>query len=169
MEKSFINRIRRSAAVILTVTGVMTGLSGCRFNYEEPEKVMNKLDQIAENIGRSQITDGSKLIGERNTPEDVYTGDYDAECTDETGRDVIFGGASIKERELRLSGSIYTESGKGKVRIRQNDDVQEYTADENGKIELSLTLGSGGNYIMMDYENFTGRVELYSVYVQEAK
>ena len=36
--------------------------------------------------------------------------------------------------------------------------------DENGYFETNLSLESGGNYIMVNYEDFTGIIELYSEY-----
>ena len=38
------------------------------------------------------------------------------------------------------------------------------TPDDNGDFETELSLESGGNYIMVLYEEFTGAVELGSAY-----
>lgn len=138
--------------------------TGCQFNYEKPSEMLEKLEGWAENLGQSQITEEENLIGERILSEDSYVGRYFADGENETGKDVVFGGASIEKRQLRVYGTITTESGKATVRIRQNWDVTELEPDEDGNFETNLSLDNGGNYIMVNYEDFTGNIELYSEY-----
>ena len=137
---------------------------GCQFNYEKPSEMLEKFEGWAENLGQSQITEDGDLIGERILSEDAYAGRYCADGEDETGKDVVFGGASIEKRQLKVYGTITTESGKATVRIRQNWDVTEVETDEDGNFETNLSLDNGGNYIMVNYEDFTGNIELYSEY-----
>ena len=143
---------------------VALSFTGCQFNYENPSEVLEKLEGWAENLGQSQITEDGDLIGERILSEDSYVGRYCADGEDETGKDVVFGGASIEKRQLRVYGTITTESGKATIRIRQNWDVTELETDEDGNFETNLSLDNGGNYIMVNYEDFTGSIELYSEY-----
>ena len=143
---------------------MVLSFTGCQFNYEKPSEMLEKLEGWAENLGQSQITEEENLIGERILSEDSYVGRYFADGENETGKDVVFGGASIEKRQLRIYGTITTESGKATVRIRQNWDVTELETDEDGNFETNLSLDNGGNYIMINYEDFTGTIELYSEY-----
>lgn len=128
------------------------------------------LDGVVENIGDSQITDDDDLIGARLlVDDDSYVGEYTAECNHMTGRDVVFGGASIHNRDLFLSGHIETESGKATVRIRMNSEVVELEPDADGLFETTLKLDNGGNYIMVVYEDFSGVVEMNSEYLDETE
>ena len=43
-----------------------------------------------------------------------------------------------------------------------NGDVTELEPDEDGYFSTELKLDSGGNYIMVRYENYIGTVELTS-------
>ena len=138
--------------------------TGCQFNYEKPSEMLEKFEGWAENLGQSQITEDGDLIGERILSEDSYAGRYCADGEDEIGKDVVFGGASIEKRQLKVYGTITTESGKATVRIRQNWDVTEVETDEDGNFETNLSLDNGGNYIMVNYEDFTGSIEMYSEY-----
>lgn len=153
----------------LLLAGMLLGLGGCRLNYMEPEEMQDFLDGVVENIGDSQITDDKDLIGIRmlNENSDAYTGEYTTECEAVTGRDVVFGGASIHNRDLFLSGSIDAESGKATVRIRLNEEVIELEPDADGHFETTLKLDNGGNYIMVVYEDFSGTVEMNSEYLNE--
>lgn len=138
------------------MAGLLLGLTGCRLNDEE------YWNGIVAQIGDSQITDDKDLIGTRVLKDnsDAYAGTYTAECDSVTGRDVIFGGASIHPQELFLSGAIYAESGSATVRIRLNEEVCELEPDSNGYFETTLKLDNGGNYIMAIYEDFSGSIEL---------
>ena len=153
----------------LLLTGLVLGLAGCRLNYMEPEEMQNFLDGVVEDIGSSQITDDEDLIGTRVLKDDAdsYAGEYTAECESVTGRDVVFGGASIHDRALFLSGTSKTESGEAAVRIRMNDEVFELEPDTDGCFETTLKLDNGGNYIMVVYEDFSGSVEMACEYVAQ--
>ncbi len=153
------------------MAGLLLGLAGCRLNYMEPEEMQDFLDGVVENIGDSQITDDEDLIGTRTLADsnDSYAGEYTAEYESVTGRDVIFGGSSIHDRELFLAGTVQAESGKATVRIRLNGEVFELEPDDAGHFETTLKLESGGNYIMVVYEDFSGSVEMVCAYTEQGR
>ena len=160
----------KHAIIFLLLTSLLLSLNGCKFNYMEQEEMKEFLDGVVENIGDSQITDDDDLIGARLlVDDDSYVGEYTAECNHMTGRDVVFGGASIHNRDLFLSGHIETESGNATVRIRMNSEVIELEPDADGYFETTLKLDNGGNYIMVVYEDFSGTVEMNSEYLDETK
>lgn len=125
------------------------------------------LDDIAGFFGGSQITDDDELIGTRKLADDAYTGIYTSDCTGNTGRDVIFGGGSILNKSLSIEGQINVESGSAIVRIRTNDEVIELESGSDGRFDTELSIHSGGNYIMIDYSDFAGSVELHSKYTDD--
>ena len=136
----------------------------------EPEAMQDFLDGVVENIGDSQITDDDDLIGARlMVDDDSYVGEYTAESSHMTGRDVVFGGASIHNRALFLSGHIDAESGKATVRIRMNSEAIELEPDADGYFETTLKLDNGGNYIMVIYDVFSGVVEMNSEYLDDTE
>lgn len=151
------------------LAGLLLGLTGCRLNDMEPEEMQEFLDGVVEDIGNSQITDDENLIGTRVLEDnaDSYTGDYTAVCKDISGRDVVFGGASIHNRELFLSGNIDAESGRATIRIRLSQEVFELEPNAEGYFETTLKLGAGGNYIMVVYEDFSGTLEMTCEYTNE--
>lgn len=94
---------------------MVLSFTGCQFHYGKPSEMLEKLEGWAENLGQSQITEEEDLIGERILSEDSYVGRYFADGEDETGKDVVFGGASIEKRQLRIYGTITTESDRKSV------------------------------------------------------
>ena len=160
----------KHTTIFLLLTVLLLSLTGCRSNFMEPEAMQDFLDGVVEDIGDSQVTDDDDLIGARLlVDDDSYVGEYTAECSHMTGRDVVFGGASIHNRDLFLSGHIETESGNATVRIRMNSEVVELEPDADGYFETTLKLNNGGNYIMVVYEDFSGTVEMNSEYLDETK
>lgn len=146
---------------------VLFCLTGCRLNYMEPEEVATYLDGIVGKIGDSQITEDDDLIGQRDLSDDAYCGNYIADCNNQTGRDVIFGGASTHERVLLCYGSVQADAGTVELRIRLNDEVTILQTDEVGKFETELHLKSGGNYIIIDYSDFSGSIEMCCEYIED--
>ena len=160
----------KRAIVFLLLTVLLLSLTGCRSDFMEPETMQEFLDGVVDNIGDSQVTDDDDLIGERLLIDnDSYAGEYSAECNHMTGRDVVFGGASIHNRALFLSGHIDAESGKATVRIRMNSEVIELEPDADGYFETTLKLDNGGNYIMVIYEDFSGMLKMTCEYMDEEK
>lgn len=155
--------MKKVLMAILTAC-IMINCSACGFYNMTPREMHDFLNGVAENIGNSQLTKEEELIGERKIGKDSYTGIYKSECTNITGKDVIFGGASIETRNIYIYGYIHPEVGNAKVRIRKNWEVIELTPNEDGYFETELSLGNGGNYIMIIYEAFQGTVELTSEY-----
>lgn len=131
-------------------------LSGCGW----AQAGLNQLDGVAAMLGSSQITKENDLIGERTYEDQPFTGDYKSQCEQESGRDVIFGGGSVFERTIRLTGWIRTDAGSAKVRVRMNGEVLYPAVAEDGTVDLVLSMKGGGNYIMVDYDGFSGNVKL---------
>ncbi len=151
--------------LIFCLAAVMAvSFTGCKLEHMDSDNIYDFMLGLAEKAGCSQITGDEALIGIRKISDDAYTGTYWADCDGSTGRDVIFGGGSIESRSLCISGFIQTRSGKATVRIRLNAQVSELTPDKNGFFETKLSLKSGGNYIMLQYKDFEGTVELESKY-----
>lgn len=151
----------KKVLLVLLIFCMLFSVSSCKI---DSDRLYNFLDNMAEDLGNHQITESKDLIGSRILNEDAYTGNYQAHCDGNTGRDVIFGGGSIESKKLHVYGTIHTYAGKATVRIRLNEDIKELSVKEDGSFETKLSLDSGGNYIMLDYEDFSGEIELRSEY-----
>ena len=143
---------------------VLTVLFGCSSwnNNSDGIKIIEQVENWTEALGKKQITKDSDLCGERILEQegDYYSGSYNAQIEQITGRDVVFGGAGTEERTIICSGNIDRESGSIKIRVRMNEEVVYISPNENGHFEKEFSFESGGNYIMVDYEDFTGSIEL---------
>ncbi len=152
--------------ILVCLTGcLLLHLTACHLEHVSPEQVLGSMENVVSGLGSTQITKDHQLSGRRILGEDAYVGTYQAHCSGITHRDVIFGGASIQDRSLKVSGDIVTASGSATIRIRLGEEVTELSCDENGHFEVNLSLCGGGNYIMAEYQNFTGEVNMVSEYI----
>jgi len=156
--------MRYFITIILLLAIVLT-LPACSGNWKD--NAVDQWDNLTNFLSKSQITKDKDLIGSRTLEDnDYYIGSYSAECENADGRDVVFGGASVYEKKIKVTAKVETQSGSATFRIRLGSEVEEHTAAEDGNLELELELGGGNIYVMIDYEDFTGSVELISEYVQ---
>ena len=157
--------MKRLIISILCIVMVLS-FAGCSGNWKD--NAVAGWDNLANSLSKSQITKDDDLIGERSlSDDDYYTGSYTAECSNADGRDVIFGGASVYEKKLKVTAKVETTSGKATFRIRLGSEVEEHTADEEGNLELDLELESGNIYILIGYSEFTGSVAMTCEYSDE--
>lgn len=145
---------------LLVCTAV--SFSSCQLGEMSPYEIHDYLEGLARNLGSSQLTKDGDLIGKRTPANDSYTGKYNSQCRYVTGRDVVFGGASTERRKVILHGFIRREKGNARIRVRMNEEVTELQINDDGSFAMELNMESGGNYIMVCYDNFKGEVELVS-------
>ena len=96
---------------------------------------------------------------------ETETGLSAAHCENETGRDTVFGGASARDRRIKVKAHIKTETGSAVIRLRMNGRATKFLPDSDGNFEREFDFGSGGNYIMVDFNRFTGTVWMTAEYV----
>ena len=154
--------MKKFFALSIVLVALVCSLTACK--HMSGTELYAWAENWTAQLGHSQITADENLIGTRVWGDDEYCGTYQAECTGVTGKNVVFGGAALSNRTLNLSGTIHSQSGKANIRIRQNDEVILLETDEHGAFSTQLSLESGGNYIMVQYEDFSGTVTLTSEY-----
>lgn len=134
------------------------------FRFAEPENIVDGFSNVVEFLGKTQLTSEYKLIGERYDEKDDYTGCYKCSADDETGQDVIYGGCSISDIDLKIKGRVETDLGNAKICIRCGSDTYEIKTDENGFFEDRIEFDGGGSYVMIQYEHFSGNIDLKTEY-----
>lgn len=153
-----------SVLLMLALTVSMTACTSCenlRF-----KRIDRCFDDLRGAFKMSDVTNSAKLIGKReNNGKDWFTGSYTAQCENETGRDTVFGGASARDRRIKVKAYIKTETGSAVIRLRMNGRATKFLPDSDGNFEREFDFGSGGNYIMVDFNRFTGTVWMTAEYV----
>ncbi|MPN32591.1 hypothetical protein SDC9_180071 [bioreactor metagenome] len=79
---------------------------------------------------------------------------------------MLFGGGSIRRRELKISGTLKTQSGNATVQIKTGNDTTQLTTNKDGTFETTVSLTTGGSYVVVVYDHFVGEVEISAEYVK---
>lgn len=148
---------------------MVVSLTACDLKDAAPDELHEMLDDVVGWVGSGQRSTDDELIGKREAGEDSFSGAYQAKPEKVTGRDVVFGGSSILTRTVKVEGTIHTEEGSAAIRVRMNDEVINLTPDSTGIVETQLHFISGGNYVMVDYKEFTGTVEMTCTVLEDAQ
>ena len=152
--------MKRAAAVLLTLA-LMLSLTACMSRGSMQLKRADRyFDDLRGAFKMSDVTNSARLIGKREN-----NGSYTAQCENETGRDTVFGGASARDKLIKVKAYIETESGSAVIRLRMDGKVLEYTPDTDGRFDREFNFQNGGNYIMIDFDRFTGTVQMTAEYV----
>ena len=146
--------MKRAVAVLLTLA-LMLSLTACMSRGSMQLKRVDRcFDDLRGAFKMSDVTSSAELIGR-----------YTAQCENETGRDTVFGGASARNRRIKVKAHIKTETGSAVIRLRMNGRATKFLPDSDGNFEREFDFVSGGNYIMVDFNRFTGTVWMTAEYV----
>lgn len=132
----------------------------------DTEDLVMGYTQIVQVLGKSQLTSNEHLIGSRYERKDDYAGGYMCLADSVTGRDIPYGGCSTKNRKLMLTGKINRQHGNVNIHIRYGSECEDIQFDGKGYIEKELSFCGGGNYIVIEYENFVGEVDIKTEYIK---
>lgn len=135
------------------------------FGFNNPASVIKAYSSVVEVIGKSQLTSNFMLIGERYDSKDDYTGGYRCSAENKTGRDIVYGGCTVKSINIRVKGQIDKTDGSVKVYTRIGKDVEEIIPDENGCFDENLTFDGGDSYVFVQYERFSGSIDFKTEYI----
>ena len=136
--------MKRAAAVLLTLA-LMLSLTACMSRGSMQLKRADRyFDDLRGAFKMSDVTNSARLIGKReNNGRDWFTGSYTAQCENETGRDTVFGGASARDKLIKVKAYIKTESGTVTVADALRNDLKY------GKVYVMLGINELGWYLSL--------------------
>ncbi|MDE5984248.1 MAG: hypothetical protein K2H13_03235 [Eubacterium sp.] len=152
--------------IITIILCIIVMLCAMFFQVVEVDDILNFYTSTVESLGSRQLTSKLNMIGERYDKIDDYTGSYKCSAENVTGRDVIYGGCSVDRIKLNLKGKADTQSGELKIRIRLGYGVEYITINDDGTFDELLEFDGGGNYIIIEYEDFTGEIDVSTEYAE---
>lgn len=159
---------KQSVLVLVVLLFVLLHLyTEWKFENDPPKGVVAQVEEWVGELGETPLTKDAKLAGQRQTGSDDDTGTYRAECEDKTGQEVLFGGGAIRRRQLKVSGTLKTQSGTAAVQIKTGKDTTQLTPNANGAFETTVSLTTGGSYVIVVYDHFVGGVEVSAEYTGE--
>ena len=149
--------MRKGLAVGLLLCA-LCALAGC-----SKEEVVTQFDEALQAAGDHVLTGEADLQGTRTFGEDSYVGTYQAQYDGFTGREVLFGGTALERAagdQVTFSCDLAPGEGTIQVLFQTGDEPLEVLCDTAGSHSETLTLPSGGNYILVEAEGFTGSLQV---------
>ena len=154
----------KRTAALLTVLCLSFGLAGCGTGQAGSLKdnLLDGFNRFLQSFSRNALTEDRDLQGERVSGEDAYTGSYAAEYEAFNGKEFLFGGTALRrERGSELEVTYTLEVTSGSAALYWSSSGEEHViVEEDGEGVYRLTLGSGDNYIALEGEDFSGRLEM---------
>ncbi|MDO5400755.1 MAG: hypothetical protein Q4F17_07235 [Eubacteriales bacterium] len=133
-------------------------LSGCT-----KDEILDYYNHVVQSAGSVELTGKFSLNGKKENGMDDYTGTYKADYEHFSGTEYVFGGTSIKReagKEISVTCTLEVFSGAAKVFWISGDNAAVPFIETTGTFSTTMTLPDGGNYIGIEGEDFTGRLEL---------
>lgn len=176
-------RQRQKMFCIILLCGCVLTLSGCNNIYKAlsngTEKILDVASDTVGNIpkdaaldvmdtinkmgGKTVLTSDDSLKGERITGIDSYVGTYSAEYENFSKTEYLFGGTDIEReagKDLSITCTLKVESGNAKVFWISGSENPIIFIGMDGTYKETISLPSGGNYIGIECENFTGCIDI---------
>ena len=103
------------------------------------------------------------LQGKKEKGIDDYTGSYQADYENFSDTEYLFGGTSIKReagKDISVTCTLEVLSGTAKVFWISGADEAVTLLETTGTYSDTITLPDGGNYIGIECEDFTGKIEM---------
>mgnify|MGYP000506110021 CR=1 FL=1 len=144
-------------SLILILIGVST-LSGCT-----KDEILNHYNNVVQSAGSIELTGKLSLQGKKEKGIDDYTGSYQADYENFSDTEYLFGGTSIKReagKDISVTCTLEVLSGTAKVFWISGADEAVTLLETTGTYSDTITLPDGGNYIGIECENFTGKIEM---------
>ena len=154
-KKNFMKKIFLS--LILILIGVST-LSGCT-----KDEILNHYNNVVQSAGSIELTGKLSLQGKKEKGIDDYTGSYQADYENFSNTEYLFGGTSIKRKagkDISVTCTLEVSSGTAKVFWISGADEAVTLLETTGTYSDTITLPDGGNYIGIECEDFTGKIEM---------
>ena len=144
-------------SLILILIGVST-LSGCT-----KDEILNHYNNVVQSAGSIELTGKLSLQGKKEKGIDDYTGSYQADYENFSDTEYLFGGTSIKReagKDISVTCTLEVLGGTAKVFWISGADEAVTLLETTGTYSDTITLPDGGNYIGIECEDFTGKIEM---------
>ncbi len=127
------------------------------------DAVIHHYNCALQKIGSRTLTRSGQLQGVRHFGADKYCGDYQAEYSSFSGKELLFGGTSVERAEgntLEISCRLNITSGQAKLIFQSGSKKEEILTDQSGCYTGTITLPAASNYIAIAGTSFSGSVTL---------
>lgn len=149
--------IKKIWFLALTLVISIVLCQGCSKNM-----IINTYDNINKNIGDLILTNNITLKGKRKFGEDHYVGTYEAKYKNFNGKEILFGGTTLKrENGGTIHIKLRIDNYSGDIEAIMNlKGRQKILATKSGEYEFDFNIKDGSNYLIIKARNYFGNVNI---------
>ena len=127
------------------------------------DRLLEAYGALLDEAGSTVLTPESRLKGRLKKGGDDYTGSYEADYSDFTGTELLFGGTTL-EREggstLSIRCTLSLENGSAAVFLRSGSDDPVVLLSESGTYTGTVEVNGASTYIGIWGEHADGSVSI---------
>lgn len=127
------------------------------------DRLLEAYGTLLDEAGSTVLTPESRLKGRLEKGGDDYTGSYEADYSDFTGTELLFGGTTL-EREggstLNITCTLSLENGSASVFLRSGSDDPVVLLSESGTYTGTVEVNGASTYIGVWGEHADGSVSI---------
>ena len=147
-----------SVVAIIVILGVsIFGLTGF-----SKDSILNAYDKVIEFFGNGSLTSDKKLKGKREYGVDHYVGTYNADYDGYTGKEILFGGTSLKRKDSdHITIKIQLEKEDGNIKIINRLGEKDITVlEDTGEYNDTIYIENMSYYLIVELDNFKGNLKV---------
>lgn len=144
---------------LFAVVGLL--LAGCSGNGCK-DSILSAYNHTLQYFSSFSLTSDGDLKGTRQQGEDSYTGSYQADYSDFTGKEILFGGTALERdagNQLTVTYSLQVNSGQGVLYLTDKEGLHPIQ-EGCGSGEIQLNLTAGDNYLVSEGKGWSGSVSV---------
>ena len=150
-------RIKRGLALLLALC-CLPLLGGC-----SKDALLQAYDRALTALGSLALTDADQLRGTRTPGPDGFAGRYQAAYTDFSGKEVIFGGTTLKRRaggSVAIRCDMAIDGGQARLMCKTGADAPQVLCESSSRYRGELDIPAASSYIWVEGEDWTGSIDL---------
>ena len=147
-----------SVVAIIVILGVsIFGLTGF-----SKDCILNAYDKVIEFLGNGSLTSDKELKGKREYGVDHYVGTYNADYDGYTGKEILFGGTSLKRKDSdHITIKIQLEKEDGNIKIINRLGEKDITVlEDTGEYNDTIYIENMSYYLIVELDNFKGNLKV---------
>ena len=147
-----------SVVAIIVILGVsIFGLTGF-----SKDSILNAYDKVIEFFGNDSLTSDKELKGKREYGVDHYVGTYNADYDGYTGKEILFGGTSLKRKNSdHITIKIQLEKEDGNIKVINRLGEKDVTIlEDSGEYDNAVYIEGMSYYLIVELDNFKGNLQV---------
>lgn len=150
--------------LIAAVSCLIFSTAGCSLlDKMDKDKVLDAYNDVIQAAGKTTLTNGIFLKGDREFGADNYVGTYKADYKNFTGTEYLFGGTSIERKNgdsVVVTCSLKVKNGTARLFLLSGEKDPVVLVEGSGEYSGTVELPAGGNYFAITGEGLKGSAAL---------